>query len=346
MNVITHCSKTPEDDVEIRVVHFLIGCKTNPETKGGIIHEFPKLVRTLLTSPEILFDSNMVSYAHHKKVIRIHQVLYLIDPLYRDTEPIFTSYGIKELSDNGTNILNCGEYIVISTIEMFIVPRDTNSEEMNTLIYIAKTNPDTLINIQDTTSSNMCKHTSNSRVHILPSDCFLNTSAKYACPAIAFTDKPRWVNINDDAVKLLTDTYAGDEYVLEYLKAIADFTFFKTELVALSRLWSLCDLNEDVHHIIKGGIHLREVTSKTYWEHYHLFVRPYVEYRCAGNMVFDQILKFLELWYEKYRYIDESPEIPIIDIIKDEVNIRLEMLKEKECTVHKDLVNIISKHAN
>ena len=342
MSIISHCIKNTEN-IDIKVVHFLIGCKTNTEkfqTVGGIIHEFPKLSRVLLENPKKLFDNAMCSYSDYKKVIRIHQVLYLIDPLYEKTEPVFTNAGITAISNNGHMIHRYSDYTVISTIEIFIYPVHTNTSELNILIDITKKS-NCLINIQDTTGSDMCKHIkSDSQINILISDCALNTSGVYACPPISFLDKPRWVNIRDDAMKLFIDSFTGDEYVIDYLKSVTQFIFCKRELVALSRLWSLNDLGEEINHVLTGKIKLSDVTCKTYNANYKLCILPYVSHRCTGNIVYDQILYFLDTWNTKYMYSDS--DLKFIDIIKEECDVRISILGD-EYTTYRDLVNIISK---
>ena len=70
---------------------------------------------------------------------------------------------------------------------MFIHPADTNEVEMSLLINMFLYSQNTLINIQDTTGSDMCKKWMRKPlIHILPSDCSLNTSEIYACPSIKY----------------------------------------------------------------------------------------------------------------------------------------------------------------
>jgi hypothetical protein len=349
MNVTSIFSKItkPVDKVDLRVIHVLIGCKTHLDTKPGpkSIHEFPRLARLLLSDPTSIFDNTMNSYAHYKRDLTIHQILYLIDPLYENTDPVFTRDGIKELSNNGSNTITTRDCTIISTIEAVVCPINTSSKEMTAFVEVLKSYPDTLINIQDTTGSSMCSgiFQSDHQIHILNSDCFLDTSAKIACPAISFL---RWVNIKQDILKILSDPYTGDEYAADYLKLVTEHVFFKKELVALSSIWSLIECNEEANHIITGKIKLSDITVKTYSANYRLFIRPYFEYRRQGNIVFDQIIKFLDSWNETLYYSPDSDTRTFLDVVKQECGARLEVLGMEPCGIHRDLVSIIEKNAN
>lgn len=338
----------PMETIDLRVVHILIGCKTHHDGRPGPkpIHEFPKLARLLLVDPMSIFDNTMLSYSYHRSVLSIHQVLYLIDPLYENTQALFARDGIKELSTNGTNIIALPGCVIMSSIEMVVCPIKTTTKEITTLVEVLKSYPNTLINIQDTTGSSMCTSVfqSDHQVHIVNSDCFLDTSAKYLCPAIAYL---RWVNMKQDILKMFSDTYTGDEYMVSYLKEITNHIFFKKELVALSSIWSLIESNEEIHHITTGKTRLSDITVQTYCANYKLLIRPYIEYRRMGNVVLDQIIKFLDWWNDHFSYASPTDTRTFLDIVKQECRDRFEILGIREsCLTHRDLVNIIERNAN
>ena len=350
MNIISYSAKTLEDSAhyDINIVHLLIGCKTPVERRGGIIHEFPKLVRILLTDPEILFDPSMISFAYSKKELRIRQVLFLIDPEYKKSKPAIANSAIMEMSNSGQNtILSKNSYMIASSIETFIYPENTSEPQMSLLINIFSQARNTIINIQDTTGSDMCKKWRRKPyIHILPSDCSLNTSEIYACPPIKYLNSPKWVNLEEDSLKILLDPYNGDEYVIDYLKAIAKFILVKYELVALSRLWSLTEMREPINHILNGQTYLDQITNINFNANNKFCIRPYIEYRCEGNIAIDWIKWFLDFWADKYMYTKEDDQkISFVDMIKEQCDIRIKLLGDNtNVNTYRDLVNIITRN--
>jgi len=331
MNIIAYSSKILEETryYDINIIHLLIGCKTPIERRGGIIHEFPKLARILLTEPETLFDISMISFAHSKRELKIRQVLFLIDPQYQKSSAELAKGAIIEMSNSGQNtIISKNSYIITSSIEMFIHPADTNEVEMSLLINMFLYSQNTLINIQDTTGSDMCKKWMRKPlIHILPSDCSLNTSEIYACPSIKYLNAPKWVNLDEDSFRILLEPYDGDEYVVDYLKAVSKFIYIKYELVALSRLWSVTEMREPINHILNGQIYLEQISNINFGDNDKLCIRPYIEYRCYGNIAMDWIRWFLDFWFNRYRYTTpDEQQLSFVDMIKEQCNIRIKLL--------------------
>ena len=350
MNIIAYSTKILQESrgYDINIFHLLIGCKTPTERRGGIIHEFPKLSRVLLTDPESLFDTSMISFAYSRREVKIRQVLFLIDPEYQKSDPHIAKGAIIEMSNSGQNtIISKNSYMITSTIQMFIHPQYTNETEMSILINMFSYSENILINIQDTTNSDMCKNwmTKKSTIHILPSDCSLNTSEIYTCPPIKYADSPKWINLQEDLFKILQEPYNGEEYIIKYLKDISKFIYIKYELVALSKLWNLTEMREPINHIFTGKIYLEQITNINFCTNDKLCIRPYIEYRCQGNIAIDWIKLFLDFWTAKYMYGGYEP-IYFVDMIKEECNIRIKVIGEnKPIETYKDLVNIITRNA-
>ena len=351
MNIITYSSKILEESkhYDITIIHLLIGCKTPIERRGGIIHEFPKLARILLTAPETLFDISMISFAYSKRELKIRQILFAIDPEYQKSDATIAKSAIMEMSTSGQNtIISKNSYMITSFVELFIHSDETNETEMSLLINMFSYSQNILINIQDTTGSDMCKKwMRNSHIHILPSDCCLNTSETYACPAIKYLNSPKWVNLEEDSFKILLDPYSGETYTIDYLKSIARFMFIKYELVALSRLWSLIEMREPLNHILNGSIYLEQITNINFSVNDKLCIRPYIEYRGRGNIAMDWIRLFLDLWADRYMYATRDDQsISFVQMIKEQCDIRLKLLGET-ATIEKyrDLTNILIRNS-
>jgi hypothetical protein len=339
MNILTHCVKALDDTFyDLTIVHFLIGCKSNPIRSGFPIHEFPKLVRNIFISPESSFDTNSISYIESLEKFKIRQILYLIDPEYARSGPEIAHAAIKELSKEGDIVSKK----IISSLYMFTYPTETRKEEMNILINIFNNNPKYIINIQDTTGIDMCKeYVSGSKIHRLPADCALNTSETYACPIITYAENFRWINIQQDHYRM--NDFFESEYVLNYLKYTAEHIFCKYEAVALIRLWNLHDINEDIFTVVGEKIKLSTITNKNYSKYYKIVIAPYIGYRVSGNFVEHYILKFIENWFLKYMYISEIEETKTFkDMIISECKIRTDILNETFFT-SKDLSNIIAR---
>lgn len=335
MNIQTHCLKVLEDSsYDLNVVHFLIGSKSSPNRPGFPIHEFPRLARNLFVCPENMLDANALSYIEGSK-IKLRQVLYLIDSEYSSSNPEVAIAALKELrkTDNVSDRIT-------SSISMFVHDKDIICDEMDVLISIFKNRRNYLINIQDTTSIDMCrKHDSGAKIHRLPSDCFLNTSEDYACPMITYEGSFRWINMIQDSHKL-KDPFELDS-VIRYLNSSSEFIFCKFELVALVRLWNLHDMNEDVFTILGEKIKLSQITNKNYSRYYKFIIFPYVTYRCAGNAVEDHIVKFIDNWNKEFSYVPDSiPEKTFLDIVIEECLFRTNILGEKFSTA-RDICNMI-----
>ena len=350
MNIITYSGINAHEclQYDINIVHLLIGCKTPLERRRGTIHEFPKLARILLTDPEVLFDSSMISFGFSKSELKIRQILFLIDPEYKKSQPELAKSAVIEMSNNGENVvISKNSYTIKSSIKIFIHPENTDQDEMNILIKLFSKSFNTIINIQDTTGMNMCKKWRKTpNIHILPSDCFLNTSEIYACPAIKYTDSPKWINLEEDSQRIVMDVYSGDEYIIEYLNSIAKLIFIKYELVALSRLWSLAEMHEPIYHILNGQTYLDQITNINYRIHDKFCIRPYIEYRCDGNFAIDYIKSFLDLWTNQYTYIkDEDAKISFVDMICEQCDTRIKLLGETYNRTHKDLVKLIIRNS-
>ena len=350
MNIVSYSTKILEESkyFDINVIHLLIGCKTPIERRGCVIHEFPKLARILLTEPETIFDVSTISFAYSKKDLKIRQVLFAIDPEYKKSDAHIAKSAITEMSNGGQNtIISKNSYMITSSIQLIIHPEETNECEMSMLIDMFSYSPNILINIQDTTNSDMCKKwRRKSYIHILPSDCSLNTSEIYACPPIKYLDSPKWINLEEDSFKILQEPYYGDEYVIEFLKSTSKFMYLKYELVALSRLWSLAEMREPIYHILTGQTYLDQMTNINFYSNDKFCIRPYIEYRCGGNIAMDWIKGFLDFWVDKYGYAKgELPKISFVDMIKEQCNIRLKILGENIIVEkYRDLVNILTRN--
>jgi hypothetical protein len=140
--------------------------------------------------------------------------------------------------------------------------------------------------------------------------------------------------------------YNGDEYVIDYLNSIAKFILVKYELVALSRLWSLTEMREPINHILNGQTYLDQITNINYYSNYKFCIRPYIEYRCTGNIAIEWIKWFLDFWEEKYMYAKpEDKKISFVDMIREQCDVRIKLLGENATVkTYRDLVNIITRN--
>lgn len=340
-----------EGNLNIFVFNFLIGCKTYQNSSIKAIHEFPKLCRDLFTNPASKLD-HTINY----NSLNVTQFMYLIDPQYEFSKPLFLSSGMTHilnyhedilLSENNKFTLKHSE-TVESTLHINIYNREISTQMvtdiLNFLTPFLREDKHILVNIQDTTSivcenifvSNTCKY-----IHILPPDCLLNTSEVYACPDMTLNnDKVSWMNIRDNKYNLMRDSL--------YLQSVYRFLNMNYYLPALLSLWTSLNIKTPLFHFMSGEP-VEPITNNNLCLLYDSVILPYVKYRFYSSDNLAYILYFINTWKDYYyTTLDFANTVSFEDIIKKECVDILKTLNIKydgELSLH-TLRNIVTKNRN
>ena len=330
---INHTHETP-GELNIFIFSFLIGCKTYQNSVHKYIHEFPLLCRDLFTNPE-----KKIKYLKYEK-LNVYQYLYLIDLQYEFSKPLFLISSLEHIMASASSAITetlsiAHSETVKSFMEIYVHPKEITTvfftDVLNVLTPFLNRNKNILINIQDTTSAiceNISVFNTSKYIHILPPECFLNTSEVYACPEISMIGgKIGWLNIRDNKYNLLPTN--------QYLMAVYKFLNFKYYLPSLLSLWTIWNLNVPLYNIMTGDV-IDPITNQNFSMSYDNIILPYIKYRFCSSDFFIYILYFIGHWKEYYMFPECSKLLTFQDIISNECSDRLKFL----CIAYPEPLNL------
>lgn len=252
-----------DDYMKVRIYHFIVGSKYYKSSSPSLEtrnHEFPEIVRSLLTKPERQYSNILLNDTDLS--IRIKQYVILIDPIY-SREPNLDGIP-KDLDSMITDE-------PVNDIEYFVISENITEKKLKDIVNIIqlpecltdnKMNIHKLVNIMDCTSNLLRSwyiENSNPYIYISPPNCLALDSDSVYKPLITLHQKARddfqpkrgrassfqlsqpyyvnirWLNINYDMDRI----YSFDENCYSLLIRLKLNNLLECFIYPLSRLWSI-----------------------------------------------------------------------------------------------------------